>query len=194
MARLERFDAQSDQKILALTDKSPSPDNEGAVRMSVEMPWGEVFEGDVDKLDFRTATAWCEMVRRAIDARFDSEAAAEERRAARAQSSADKSGVGAEAHVSAGATESVASAVPAPQAALDESEPPREALARSLHGSQARLTHCLESIDSLKEEAATLTRRITALTAALEVLDASENAGQDDRSVGEGVSGHEEGE
>lgn len=192
MSRLERFDGQSDQKIINKTARTPSEDHPGATRLSVEMPWGEVMAADVDKVDFRTISQWCEMIRRAIDARYDSEATAEELRAARAQSRAVSDGAGSEAENPAGAAPSVAAAVPAPQAGVEEDESPAEVLRRNLLRAEARVREARANMEALKKEAATLDKRITALTAALEVLDNGDDTSEDDRETGPDVHQPEE--
>ena len=189
---MDRFDASSDQRILNHTQRYPSPDHPGAVRCEVELPWGESFKMDFEKMDYNAATSWCATVRGMVDARYDSEEIAAEQRARRAQTGGAESRSGGLIEVPAGVAAPDATPVPAPETRVERDASPASILAERL----ARLDHAVEACDRLiinagieiedaQKRRAEALAEATTLRAALEVL----NGGNTDQSESPATDG-----
>jgi hypothetical protein len=168
-----KSDASSDQRILAKTSKTPSPDHPGATRFSAELPWGETAMLDFAEVNLQTATTWCGHIREVINERYSDEAITQRSEQARAERGEERNRRPAEGIVDA------KGAVQAPEEMVAVPSNPVEALRQRV----AQIDHQVERLEwdivSATKEKATLLAERGPLIAALEVIDGSNVCDED---------------
>ena len=164
---LDQHDRNSDQKILAKTDKGPSPDHQGAVRFSATLPWGDTATLDFAEVNLHTANTWCSHIREVMNERYSDEAITQRSEQARAERGEERN------RRPEGSIVDATGAVPALEEVVEIPSNPVEALRQRVAQIDARLERVAWEVVSATKEKATLLAERGPLIAALEVLDGS---------------------